>query len=320
MKNIRTDLALEANELFGADVKGVSVEREAKEGTTITRIAIESEAGAKALDKAVGKYVTIESPELKSTDKAVYETACRLLSEELRAMADLSKYKTVLVVGLGNANVTPDALGPKTVSKLMVTRHLREYMPEQLGENIRPVCALAPGVLGLTGVETGEVVRGVAEKVRPDLILAVDALAARNIDRVSATLQLCDAGISPGSGVGNKRKALNEETLGVPVIAVGVPTVIDAAAIVGDAFDLALDALMRESGEGNAFFEALAKIDRDAQFELIREAVSPRLGSFVVTPKDVDAMIEKLSKVVANGVNLALHDEISFEDIELFLA
>jgi spore protease len=225
MRNIRTDLALEANEVFGADAQGVSVEREEKEGSAITRITIESEAGAKALDKAVGKYVTIESPALKSTDKTVYETACRLLSEELRAMAGLSKRETVLVVGLGNANVTPDALGPKTVSKLMVTRHLHEYMPEQLGENIRPVCALAPGVLGLTGVETGEIVRGVAEKVRPDLILAVDALAARSLDRVSTTLQLCDAGISPGSGVGNKRRALNAETLGVPVIAVGVPIV-----------------------------------------------------------------------------------------------
>ena len=205
---------------------------------------IVDERGEKIIGKPIGTYITIESPELIHFDEDTEEKTSRLFSEELSYLINPDSNKTILVVGLGNWNVTPDALGPKVVSKLMITRHLKELMPEQVEEGVSTVCALSPGVLGITGIETGEIILGVASQIKPDVIIAIDALASRKMERVSTTIQLSNTGISPGSGVGNKRMGLNEKLLGVPVIAVGVPTVVDAATMANDTIDLVIDKIL----------------------------------------------------------------------------
>jgi len=228
--NVRTDLALESAELYWETAEeaigGVEWEEGGDSEIRITRVSIQSEEGERALGKKQGNYITIEMPSLMESDPSVQKRASRYLSEELSAMAGQSRL--TLVAGLGNSEITPDSLGPKVIPRLVVTRHLFTNFPEAV-EHLAPVCALAPGVLGVTGIETGEIIKGVAERVKPDLVIVVDALASRKTERVSTTIQIADTGISPGSGVGNKRKAINKETVGVPVIAIGVPMVVDAA-------------------------------------------------------------------------------------------
>lgn len=323
MQNIRTDLASEAYEMLmeaAQELSGVSSEEEERKGMKITRVEIHSEEAQEKMGKPCGNYVTVEIPNAGASDREEYEAACRILSDEIKKLTGLREGASVLVVGLGNWNVTPDALGPEVVSQLMVTRHLLEYVPEHVEEGIRPVCAISPGVLGITGMETGEIIRGVTEKIRPDLVIAVDALAARSMERIHRTVQLCDTGIAPGAGVGNKRKELSRDTLGVPVIAIGVPTVIDAATIAADAMQSITDAMLESAGKNAAFYQTLSNMNHDEQRQLAKEALSPRMSDFIVTPKEVDRMIQQISKIVANGINLALHDHISFRDIEAYVS
>ena len=308
MKNIRTDLAIEAHEMLteaAEEIAGVDVQAHDTGNIHVTRVKIETPQAQQQMGKPMGSYITLEIPDLKSADNEQYETACRTLAEEIGSLITLNEHTNILVVGLGNWNITPDALGPQVVSKLMVTRHLLEYIPDQIGEGVRPVCAISPGVLGITGMETGEIIRGVVDKIQPDIVIAIDALAARNLERISSTIQICDTGISPGAGVGNKRKELNAETLGVPVIAIGIPTVIDAATI---------------TDENSGFYKMLKSMDKDEQYALVKEVLSPHLADFMVTPKEVDLLIDRVSRVVANGINLALHDNLTFEDIEAFVS
>lgn len=285
MKNIRTDLAVEAHELSrqSADkteqIDGVEAETLSHGGISVTRVKITNENGAKALGKAEGNYVSIEAPNLKySVDE--YENVCGIIAEEINKMAGISNNSLTLVVGLGNRDITPDAIGTEVVSNLLVTHHIKNNISGF--ENTSGVCAVAPGVLGTTGIETLEIIKGVAERVNPELIIAVDALAAADIRRVNTTIQIADTGIQPGAGVGNNREGLNKETLGVKVIAVGVPTVIDAANITD------------------------MEIPED-------------LAPLMVTTKDIDLVIERMSKTVANGINMALHREWSLRDIESFV-
>lgn len=323
MRNIRTDLAGEAYEMLteaAEEISGIGMSEEEKEGLKITRIQVQSEEAAKKMGKPCGSYITLETADLQSQTQEDYEAACRALAKELQSLLHLPEQATVLVVGLGNQNVTPDALGPLVLSKLMITRHLLEYLPEQTEEGIRPVCAIAPGVLGITGMETGEIVRGVTEKIRPDLVIAVDALAARSMTRVNTTVQLCDTGIAPGAGVGNKRKELSRKTLGVPVIAIGVPTVIDAATIAADTMQSITDAMKRNAEPQSAFYQMLSEMNYEEQLALAKEALSPNMTDFIVTPKDIDRKLEQISKIVANGINLALHREIGFREIEAYVS
>lgn len=323
MQNIRTDLAMEAYEMLmeaAQELSGVDVSKETRDDIQITRVEVTTKEAEEQMGKPMGTYVTMEIPDTKHADQEDFEAVCHALSDEIKALARLKDDTNILVVGLGNWNVTPDALGPQVISKLMVTRHLLEYIPEHVEEGIRPVCAISPGVLGITGMETGEIIRGVVDKIRPGLVIAVDALAARSMDRVSTTIQLCDTGIAPGAGVGNKRRALNEETLGIPVIAIGVPTVIDAATITADSLTAVTNAMAETAGENGTFYKLLSTMDRDEQFALAKEAMSPVMSEFIVTPKEVDMMIDKVSKVVANGINLALHDNISLGDIEAYVS
>lgn len=310
--SVRTDLALEAKEMYSQNAKekdeinGVDVKITKNESIITTKIKITNENGIRALGKPIGTYITIEAPDIKySVD--IYEKACRLLADEIRNLAKIETKTKTLVVGLGNKRITPDALGPDVISKLMVTNHMKEHMKDFFNDDITSVCAIAPGVLGTTGMETAQIIKGVIDQIKPDLVIAVDALASRSLDRISTTFQICDTGINPGAGVENSRARLDEKTLGVKVIAIGVPTVVDAVTIASDSIDMAVDNLKED------FF------GDEKKNRLIKEALSKNIGTLMVTPKDIDSVIEKTSKTVANGINLALHRNLTFEDIESFV-
>ncbi|KPU44131.1 germination protease precursor [Oxobacter pfennigii] len=323
MYSIRTDLAVEAREIYEkdnrGDMPGVDVEVKRGKDMTVTIVKVVDKKGEKIIGKPMGTYTTIEVPELKNFNQDLQDEVSETMAKELASLIDLDKEKTALVVGLGNWNVTPDALGPKVVSRLMVTRHLKQMMPDEIEEGMRPVCALSPGVLGLTGIETSEIIQGVVKKIKPDLVLVVDALASRKMSRVSTTIQIGNTGINPGSGVGNKRMGLNQALLGVPVIAIGVPTVVDAATMANDTIDLVIDTLLHQSEQGKEFYNMLKGINRDEKYQLIQEVLSPYIGDLMVTPKDVDAIIDNISKIVANGINISLHPSIHLKDINRYI-
>ncbi len=299
---IRTDLALEAATLFGADIPGITSKTEEHDGLTVSRIEITSKEGSEALGKPLGRYVTIDCPDIKYSTE-LYEETLQKIADEIQTMADIRPDTKTLVVGLGNDAITPDALGPEVVRRLLVTGHVKEQSTELFGEEVSAVYAIAPGVLGTTGIESAEVIEAVVKKVNPDLIIAVDALASKSLDRISTTFQLTDTGISPGAGVENKRKALNEETLGKKVIAIGVPTVVDAMTV-------ALDSL--ELGDGSLS-------DEKSREELIERILTKEIARLMVTPKDIDLVIERTSKTVANGINRALHKNLTLEEIESYV-
>ena len=329
MYNSRTDLAIEAHELFinssevNEDIPGIRVEDEVVENDIkITRVKVESDEASDALGKEKGTYVTLEIPRDMSHEQKVYEAVCRAVAREFDKIIKLRPDDTVLVVGLGNWNITADSLGPKVVEETMVTRHLLEHMPEEVQDGVRPVCAISPGVLGLTGIETGEITRGLIDRVKPAMVIAIDALCSRNMERINTTIQLADTGITPGSGIGNKRMALNQETLGVPVIAVGVPTVVDAATIADDSIELVISRL-REDLESSGFetragFEFIEAISREDRYELVKQVISPVVGDMIVAPKDIDTAIDDIAAVVANGINISLHEGITLNDIDRY--
>ena len=206
-------------------------------------------------------------------------------------------------MGLGNIYVTPDSLGPKVINEVDITRHLLEYMPEVLDENTREVSAISPGVLGTTGIETMEILKGIVDNVKPKLVIIIDALASRNIERISSSVQLADTGIVPGAGVGNARKELTESTLGIPVIAMGIPTVVEAATIAADSLTLFIKKA-QENGESNDFLNRLQEEDK---YQIIKEILAPEEYNFIVTPKEIDNLIEKMKDIVARGINFAIN-------------
>jgi len=326
-RNIRTDLVLEAHELLKEnefnnerrDPPGVDIENAGTEDIKITRVKVTSPTGEVAIGKPMGNYITLEVPRLKENDQVLYEETCKALAMELVRILKLRDDSTILVIGLGNWNVTPDALGPKAVSGLMVTRHLLEYVPEQVDKGVRPVCAVSPGVLGITGIETGEIVKGIVDRVKPDVVIAIDALASRKMERVNTTIQIADTGIAPGSGVGNKRMELSRESLGVPVVAIGVPTVVDAATMANDTIDLVIDNLIKEAKEDAHFYNLLKNIDRGEKYQLIQEVLQPYVGNLVVTPKEIDDVVDRIAKVIANGLNIALHQGITLNDVNRYV-
>ncbi len=313
---------MEARELAGKEqLPGVMVDTEKSEQMTISRVRVEDEEGSKAMGKPIGYYVTLEVPRLKEKDPILTEEVSKNLADELKRMVEIPIEATILVIGLGNWNVTPDSLGPKVVQKLIVTRHLIEYMPGKFNtkKGIRPVCALAPGVLGITGIETGDVIRGLVEKVSPDMIIAIDALASRSMQRISTTIQIADTGVYPGSGVGNKRMGITRENMGVPVIAIGVPTVVDAATMANDTLDMLIGQFARQAKPGSDFYKLLEALDKEEKYNLIREVMSPFVGQLVVTPKEIDSLIDNTAKTLAGGLNLALHPGIQYDEVSTFL-
>ena len=279
---VRTDLALEARESFEEDdveIRGVSIDESYDEERDIrvTKVCIETENGAKAMGKPVGTYITLEAPGLSEPDEGYHREVSEKLAEYLRELLGTEEEKSVLVVGLGNRDVTPDALGPETVGNLLITRHVvREYGKVALGkEKVHLVSGIVPGVMAQTGMETFEIIKGIIEETGPDVVVAIDALAARSSKRLNRTIQISDAGIYPGSGVGNHRNILTQESLGIPIVAIGVPTVVDAATIIYDA-----------TGD--------------------RNAISPNLNTMFVTPKDIDETVKRLSFTISEALNIAL--------------
>lgn len=323
MLNVRTDLALEAKELYKEknkkDAEGVIVEEFEDEGTKITKVNILNDDAAEKMGKPKGTYITLDIPEFTAYDGGLMDDVSKALGKTLKKLINIQNDELALVVGLGNRKVTPDALGPKVTEGIMVTRHLKSVMPDVIDDSVIPVAAIAPGVLGITGVETGEIIKGLVEKIKPDVVVCIDALAARKIERVNRTIQVSDTGISPGAGVGNHRMKINEESLGVKVIAIGVPTVVDAATIANDTIDLVLDDLIKQSETGKDFYNMLKKVDKQEKNMLIREILNPYAGDLVVTPKEVDLMIDSLSKIISNGINIALQPNLTVEDINKFL-
>ena len=294
----RTDLALEARELWQESAEkttrlsGVKATKQRAEGYPVTRVDILDERGEKALGKPRGTYRTIDLTAFWQRKSDFFERAVRAVGGQLKEL--LPGEGTVLVIGLGNGAMTPDAVGPLAADNVLVTRHLIAAMPKHFA-GFRPVAVFRTGVLGTTGVESAEAVRGLVAQVEPSLVIAVDALASRRVGRVCTTVQLSDTGIIPGSGVGNHRSALNQETLGVPVFAIGVPTVVDSATLAAD--------LLEESGIRDYDGEALQKSRQN----------------LMVTPRDIDQQVRDLSKVVGYGINWALQD-LEIEEINALLS
>ncbi len=325
MYNARTDLAVEAremhmkNETIEDEIKGVKAENETFDcGIGVTRVIITDKDGEEALGKPKGRYITVELPDNGQVQQETYEEACRVCAKELSALLKKDLTGTVLVVGLGNRNITADAVGPKCVDSVLVTRHLLEYMPEEIDKRLRSVCAVSPGVLGITGIETAEMVKGLVEKVGPSVVIAVDALCSRRMERVNSTIQISDTGITPGAGIGNRRMAIDEKTLGIPVIAVGVPTVIDAATIAGDTIDKLLEDLRQNAQESGPLYKMLSMVANEDKYMLIKEVLQDGYGNFVVTPKEVDTLVGRVADIIANGINIALHKGITLEDIDRY--
>jgi len=331
VQNIYTDLALEMAEQLqdgtdgGIDGVEIDVEDNADDNIVVTTVRITNESGAEAMGKPIGNYITIESPEIQVNNDTAHDEIIGILTGKLAELTKTAKESggATLVIGLGNRNVTPDALGPKVVSKVLVTRHIMDNLPQELIGGLRPLCALAPGVMGTTGIETAEVVRGLVDHVKPALIIAIDALAARQIGRINQTIQLTDTGISPGAGIGNTRMALNQQNLGVPVIAIGVPTVVDAATFVNDTMDLFLQEMSENAPEnlkdGASFFRMLQQLEDRDKYAIIRNTLDPLVGNMFVTPKEIGEVVAWLSNMIANSINMATHEGIDIEDINRFM-
>lgn len=298
MRQIRTDLALEARELAG-EIRGIESREQMDDGFTVTRVSITTKAAAEAMGQPVGNYITLDAPGLREKDMRLNERVMHTLAgliRELLSESGVGEGGNVLVIGLGNRFVTPDSLGPRVVENTLVTRHIIAHFPEQVDERLRDVCAFAPGVLGITGIETTEVVRGVVEHVKPAAVIAIDALASRRTERISTTIQLANTGIHPGSGIGNKRQGLTAETLGVPVLAMGVPTVVHAATVSQDAVSLMLSEMGAESEQ-----------DTEKLLALVEKVVNEKIGPLIVTPKEIDSIVADTASLVADAINLALH-------------
>ncbi|MCI5528868.1 MAG: GPR endopeptidase [Blautia sp.] len=292
---IRTDLAVEAREHFkeeNVEVRGVEVNESYDEEKDIrtTVVKITTENGAKAMGRPQGSYITIEAPNLSVPDEDYHREVSREIARHLRQLIDLETEKSILVVGLGNQAITADSLGPHVVENLHMTRHIiREYGLKGMGEEkMHRTSGIVPGVMAQTGMETSEIVEGVVSVTKPDVVIAIDALAARSTRRLNRTIQITDTGINPGSGVGNHRIGLTQDNLQVKVIGIGVPTVVDAATIVHDSMAHLLDAL-----------------DEGEQKEFLEEMISPHLHSMFVTPKDVDETVKYLSFTISEGLNMA---------------
>lgn len=297
----RTDLAVELREELDTQemVPGVHVSTKINRDNDMkeTRIVIDSKQGADKIGKPMGTYITIESEELRCSDEDYHEPMSDSLYRHLKSM--LGNSRKILVAGLGNRGVTPDALGPLVVDNLYVTRHL---LKEDIIKCHYEISAISPGVMAQTGMETQEILQGVIQEVNPDVLVVIDALAAGNSHRLNKTIQLADTGIAPGSGVGNHRKAITEESMGVKVIAIGVPTVISVPAIVDDAMDVMLEAFGR-----NGTRQAIEEFTEEERYQLACEMVEPYLANMFVTPKNIDEAIKRISFTISEAINRLQH-------------
>ncbi len=300
----RTDLITEATEVDSSlnGIKSAKIKNYGIEGTCVQILTDEAQT---RLQKSKGRYISFESEAVISRDTEEYLKISKALADEIKKLVPATKNKTVLVVGLGNSDMTPDSIGPLVVDNIFVTRHILEYLPDEADERMNSVSAIAPGVLGVTGLESADVIKGIISKTQVSAVIVIDALAARRSERMFSTFQLTDTGITPGAGVGNKRSALTKETLGVPVIAIGVPTVIYASSLV---YDAAVDLLSDITGQDEQKVEDAA-----------RKMASFSMDDMVVTPKEIDIIAKDSAKIIADSINLALHDNISLSEIQSYM-
>ncbi len=315
---VRTDLALEERESCpgdGGEIAGVSLRewKEEKSQVKLTEVKILDENGARAMGKPQGTYLTLEADQMAQKDEDYHELVSEELAKHIRQLIrditgeERENSLKILVVGLGNPSVTPDALGPKAVGHLQVTRHLDQQYGEGFcrKRGLPVLSGIVPGVMAQTGMETAEILQGIIGETRPDLLIAIDALAARSIRRLGTTIQLTDTGIHPGSGVGNHRHSLTKESLGIPVLAIGVPTVVGAAAIVHDTVNTMIETLsvsMSTKGMG----DFVQEMSPDEQYDLIRELLEPEFGSLYVTPPNIDELVGHLSFTISEGIHQAV--------------
>lgn len=313
---INLDLAIEAQEVVrgqtGQEIPGVAMDRESYQYATVTTVKILEKSAEEIMGKPQGTYITIEAPSLRNNDLKAHQEVVEVLAEHLSRLYKLKPDASVLVVGLGNWNATPDALGPKAVEQVLVTRHIFNFAPDEVQEGMRPVSAVAPGVLGITGIETAEIIKGIVDNTKPDLVIAIDSLATRSVERIATTIQIADTGVAPGSGIGNKRKGINLETMGVPVIAVGIPTVCHAAVIASDAIHRLFENFKDNPGINQAY-------QQDRVQAAISEVLAPFGGHLMVTPKEIDMLIDNTSKIIAGGISASLHQGISAHDYATYL-
>ncbi len=310
MYNFRTDLASERKEIYQkanqlSEIDGVETNKEEiNENLKVERVKIINENGEKAIGKPIGNYITIDIKKLKIAQEEEIQKAAEVLSKELKEIIKIhiNAQDEILVVGLGNIYVTPDALGPKVINEIEVTRHIINYLPQYVEEGTRMVSAIAPGVLGTTGIETVEILKGIVENIKPKLVIVIDALASRSIERISSTVQLSDTGIVPGAGVGNTRSEISQKSLGIPVVAIGIPTVVETAVLVNDCLDLFIGKLQDEAKSN----DYLNKLKEDDNYEEIKEALIPKEYNLIVTPKEIDDLIENMKDIVATGINGAM--------------
>jgi spore protease len=290
---LRTDLALEEREkIEGKEPPGVDMEKEEKGDAKICRIKILTRRGEKELNKPKGSYITVELSPLSDSSIDMADKI-EIVAEEIKRLLPDGE---ILTVGLGNSEVTPDALGPLSAGEILATRHIRGEIARSIGfDDLRAVSVIEPGVLGNTGIESSEIIKGICDKTHPQAVIVIDALASRKLSRLGATIQISDTGISPGSGVGNHRKEISEKTIGVPVIAIGVPTVVDCATLTYD--------LVSEAGRS------------EFDFEKLRELIEPRGATMVVTPREIDLLVSRAARLVAMAINRALHPSIFNEDL-----
>ena len=311
MIDFRTDLADERQDIYRKinniqeDIPGIETEsQDISENIRVGRVKILDAQGEEKLGKQVGTHIRREVKKLKIASDDDIQKASEVVTAELTKVLEkhIDKKDDILVVGLGNGYVTPDSLGPKVVKEVDITRHFLKYTPQYIDPNTRPVSAVAPGVLGTTGIETMEIVQGIVENVKPKLVIVIDSLASKSIERISSTIQIADTGIVPGAGVDNTRNELSQKTLGIPVIAIGVPMVVDLATITDNCLDIFIDNLQKESKSN----EILNRLKEQSNYDEIKSALSIKEFNMIVTPKEIDELIENMKDVVVRGINFAL--------------
>ncbi|MBR1654262.1 MAG: GPR endopeptidase [Clostridia bacterium] len=310
MYNFRTDMADERRDIYQKannlnSILGIETEEKIIDNNIKTNIVKITDAqGEQAIGKPIGTYVTIDIKNLKLATDDDINKASEVVKDELQKIINTHCNSTdeILVVGLGNQFVTPDSLGPKVVSEIDVTKHFIKYTPQYVAEGTRSVCAIAPGVLGTTGIETSEIIKGIVDNVKPKMLIVIDSLASKSIERISSTVQISDTGIVPGGGVGNAREELSENTIGIPVIAIGVPMVVESAVLVNDCLDLFIGKLQNEA-KSNNYLNDLKEHDN---YEEIKESLNPSGYNMIVTPKEIDDLIENMKDVVAKAINFAV--------------
>lgn len=317
--NVNVDMALEAHDIVrgqtGQEIQGVSMDKQSFDNAQVTIIKILDASAEQTMGKPMGTYITIDAPEIRQNNKQIHNEIAEVMSKQLSSLIKIGPEASVLIVGLGNWNATPDALGPRVVNYTLVTRHLKKYAPQDLSGGLRSVSALAPGVLGITGIETAEIIKGVVEKSKPDLVIAVDALAAQSPERIATSIQLADTGISPGSGLGNQRMGIDQKSMGVPVIAIGVPTVVNAAVIAQST----LDQFLQQLASNPVCSPIMQSLNPITMEQIVKSVLNPYSTNLMVTPKEIDDLIRAIAKIVAGGISIALHPSVDPEEFHMYL-